>query len=537
MNILLSKNSNNSTPMVIRALEIVNKSGGGEIHFEKGEYHFFKEGTKKEFFAISNNASCDKYMVFPILNKKNLIIDGHGSTFVFHDITFPFMISKSQNITIRNIIIDTAKSPLVKFFIRGVSEDGFYMDFDCNESPFYVKDGSLFFERERTTVSGKDELFSLHEVGCHNVQYFATGDCTADMSNLPAPLMKCNVFETPSGVYAKYRSDSPSVCKYENQLVSIIVDGKRDVDVICLDRSQNIKIENIKVARGIGMGIIGQLSTDIVIDGFCTDVEYHEAECQTLTADALHFVNCDGLLEIKNCVISDIMDDAVNVHGMYTVLSDYSDDTLALSVMHQGQRFFNPYREGDRLEIINDLTFEVMAELIAISSEFKTDSDRELIIKGRFVYGKENLKSGFWVENPDRMPSLYMHHNNFSNFPHIRISGAGKMLVENNRISDCRTALLCKDLAKYWYESGRIKHLVFRNNILEDCNSWGSNAFIIIGVEGIDDDKAPKIHETIKIIGNKFSKISDYAITAGGVKNLIVRDNIFDIAQPKMKIF
>ncbi len=529
MKITIQPTTNNVTPLVVQALSDIRTAGGGELHFETGEYHFYREGTRKEFIAVSNNSACDKYMVFPIIDMNDVVVDGHDSVFVFHDVTFPFMVSHSKNIIIRNILCDTGKSPLVEFVLHDITDDGFCMDIDRDKNPFFVEDGSLMFRRESEIVSGKNEFFSLHALGKHAVQFFATGDCGADMSNLPARLMKCDITEIETGIRATYRADSPDPCRYsEGETVTAIIDGKRNVDVVCLDRSEDISVENVTVGRGIGMGIVGQLSRNIYIDKFSTDVSFHSDGYQTLTADSLHFINCDGKLEIKNCTISDTMDDVINVHGMYTAVTATEDNTLFSSIRHQEQRYFNPYRAGDRLEIINNKTFEIVAEFYVESSAFQEGSGENIITHGHFTYGSGEVQAGFWIENPDRMPDVHLHHNHFHRFPHIRLSGGGEILVEHNYIADCNGALLCMDLARYWYESGRVRHLVYRNNELVNCNGRGGSAFLRIGIDGVPDEEAPKIHQKIEIVDNRFSNIKEYAIKAGGVKELILRGNTFD---------
>ena len=521
--------ASNATPDVVRALAEIKAAGGGELHFETGEYHFYKDGTKNEFFAVSNNSANVKAMVFPITDMENITVDGHGSEFVFHEVVFPFMMSRSKNVTIRNMTLDLGRSPLVIFKLHGITDDGFYMDIDRKECPFFVKNGSIFFERESGIWNGARSLLSLHAIGRHHVQYLATGDCCLrKLDNLPAKLMKSDVIETPDGVYVKYRSDTPSRCEYGEEMLSAIIDGGRSVDVICIDRSENITVTDVAVARGIGMGIIGQLSRNILIDGFSTNTERRKKGHQSFTADALHFVNCDGKIEIKNCVISDTLDDAINVHGMYTSLEKAEADTLYAAVMHSEQHHFNPYREGDRLVLIDPQSYEIKAEFLVANATIDTESGEKITMKGGFTYGYGEVKQGFLIENPDRMPDLHLHHNNFDKFPHNRISGAGELLVEDNIFSNCHAALLCLDLAKYWYESGRVKHLVYRNNILDNCDIIGKGAFLRIGVSGIADELAPKIHERIEITGNRFSRIACHAVRACGVKDLILENNVFD---------
>ncbi len=528
MIIEISNIQKNATPAVIAAIEKLKAAGGGEIRFEMGEYHFFKDGTRKRFYAISNNTSCDKYMVFAIENAENITIDGGGSVFVFHDVVFPFMISGSRNITIKNFIADTGRNPLIDLYFHDADDDGVYIDIDRAENPFFIKDGTLFFVRESETISGEEEFFSLHEVGCHNVQYLATGTCRANLENLPASVVKCTVSDTEAGVYARYASDSPTKTKFNNKEVTIIADGKRKVDVICIDRSSGVTVENVTVARGIGMGVIAQLSSDITIDAFSTDISYHENARQTLTADSLHFVNCGGFLEIKNCKISETMDDAVNVHGIYTALVSTDETTLTSKLMHRDQWYFCPYRAGDRLEVIDSESFEIVAEFIVDEANLAPESATELVIKGHFNYGRDRAKNGFWVENPDNMPRLHMHHNDFRHFPKSRISGAGEMLVEKNTFCDCGGALYVMDLARYWYESGRVRHLIFRDNTLSDCNAWGGDAFVHIGIDGVSGEAAPKIHKKIEITGNRFLKVTKEAIKAESVEELIIKDNIIE---------
>ncbi len=541
MIIHISKTETNATPVVIDALAKIKAAGGGKLHFEKGEYHFYKEGTYKKFFAVSNNSACDKYMVFPIIDFENLHINGSGSVFVFHDVVFPFMVSHSKNVAIENIICDTGVSPLVEFTVGEKTEQGFYLDIDRNKSPFFVDKGSLCFQRESGVVSGKEELYPLHALGHHKVQFFATGACRADRSNLPVTCLSCDITETERGIFAAYREDTQGHCEFERgEKVISIVDGKRYVDLFCLDRSEQVLLRNITVRRGIGMGVVGQLSRDIEIDGFSTDISYHNGY-QTLTADSLHFINCDGRMEIHNCTISDTMDDVLNVHGMYTRLKGVEPDKLVSRIMHQEQTFFHPYRPGDRLSLVDGESFDIVAEFVVESAAFCDEKGREVEINGKFTYGEERAKEGLLLENPRRMPDLHLHHNHFYNFPHVRISGAGEILVEDNHITDCNCALLCMDLARYWYESGRVSHLVYRNNVLDRCNGRGGRAFLNIGIDGVPNDQAPKIHGRVEIIGNHFTNIRQYAVKAGGVQQLVIEDNVieserddlFCIDQPK----
>ena len=97
----------NATPLVIRALSQLKD--GGTLIFEPGEYHFYEEGTESRFLAPSNNSTGKKNIVFPIIDCRDLMIDGGGSTFVFHDLAFPFVIRNSRGVTVKNMTVTCLK--------------------------------------------------------------------------------------------------------------------------------------------------------------------------------------------------------------------------------------------------------------------------------------------------------------------------------------------------------------------------------------------------------------------------------------------
>ena len=513
----------NYTPRVREAIEELGACGG-VIKFEEGEYHFYREGALKVFLPVSNNDLCDKHVVFPIFDKKSIKIDGGGANFVFHEVTFPFAVTNSSNITFSNFTVDTAVTPVGVFTIGKVSDEGFYFGIDKEKTPYFIEDGALIFKREYGERSGKERMFGLHGISQWGVQYLFTGECKSSKENLPAKYVCVDAEEREDGLFLKYREENEYPIRYdEGAGVSSILDGGRDVDVMFFADSDTVKIENITVRRGIGMGVIAQFTKDIEIDGFRTDESFHSGG-STLTADSMHFVNCSGTLEIKNCEITHTMDDAINVHGAYTRVMAVNGDTVTVKIGHQQQYFVNPYKAGDTIFSLSDKSFDYTARLTVLDSHLSRDG-ASIDIKVGLLDGKVTV--GELIESPYRMPAVHIHDNRFYHYPHLRISGAGDIVIENNTFEYAIAALLGKDLAKYWYESGRIKSLIFRNNVLKDCNALAGISFITVDVDGVAHENTPKIHERVEIYSNRFEGIKDRAITVAGVKELIIRDNDF----------
>ena len=513
----------NFTPIVRSALDELSNDGG-VIRFERGEYHFFREGTLSRFLPVSNNDPCVKHVVFPIFGKKHVRIDGGGAEFIFHEVTFPFAVVDSAEVELSDFSVDTAFSPTGYFEVGKITDKGFHLRIDKEKTPYRIENGALVFEREYGDRSGLDRKFDLHGVSEWGVQYLFTGDCASSKENLPAKFVLADAYEEPDGAFFKYRTDNIHPIRYsEGARISSILDGGRDVDVILISESENIRIRNITVRRGIGMGIIAQLSESIEIDGFRTNEAFH-GEGATLTADSMHFVNCSGKLEIKNCEIAYTMDDAINVHGTYTRVKAVNGDTVTVRIGHEQQYYFNPYRVGDTVKSLSDVSFDYTASMKVRESVMSADGS-EITLKVEAL--SNEATAGELIESPYRMPDVHVHDNRFYRYPNLRISGAGKILIEKNSFEKATSALLVKDLAKYWYESGRVNDLRFINNTLKDCNALGGESFITVDVDGVPHDASPKIHGRVEISGNRIENVKKKAIEVAGVRELVIRNNTF----------
>ena len=526
MIITLTPNQKNTTPKVVEALGKLKDSGGGELYFEKGEYHFFKYGAIERFVAVSNNRSGIKKIIFPIIGSNNITINGNGSVFIFHDITSPFYVYKSKNVTIKDITFDRAFSPIVNMRVEDKSDKGFKLLIDKKQSPYYVKNGNLVFEREWGERSTAIKKLDLLMKGQHLVQYLFAGESLDSTSNLPASFMLTDAEEVKDGVYFHYRENTQSKCVYEEgtELYCLADGSDRESDVILLSDSDDIKISNVTIRRGLSMGVIGQLCSNIEIDSLKTDSDFYK-DSTTLTADCMHFVNCSGFIDIHDCIIENISDDVINIHGVYTSLKEKHNNELIVELKHRSQKFFNPYKVGDILDIISPLTYEVVSNFVVKESEIISEDGSLVEICGDYINTKSDIDCGFLIENSKRMPNVNIHNNKFNRFPCMRVSGGGKIVIKNNQISHCACALVAVDLAQFWMESGRIKDLVFTKNNLQDCYE---GSFINIGISGMNDSDAFKVHNKIEILENTFSGIKYKAIKAGGIKNLIMKNNLFN---------
>ena len=508
------------TPHIVNALSQMRD--GGNITFEKGEYHFFEQGAVCEKFAPSNNATGVKKIAFPIIGINNITIDGGGSTFVFHGAVSPFIASKSCNITIKNAVLTTHLPPYVLMKITESNDDGFSADYiDCG-IPFETHNGALIFKTDRGDISTADKNLSLHATNRLAIQYLFTEKCPASRENLATTYIDCNAKKHGNSIEFRYSEDknaSRSVYSV-GETVSINLEENRYRDVFFLEDSEDIKLSGISIIRGGGMGVIAQLCRNIEIEKIT--VKPTNGELITTTADIIHLINCSGKVSIHHCEFESSLDDACNIHGTYTYVSGSGQNYIDVRYGHPQQDFLDLYKKGDTLTVINNDTLEQVANISVSSCEFTDDTGLAMRIYTESALPQE-IGKNFLVESAQRMPDIHIYSNQSANIPNWRLSGAGNIVVEDNIYTDCFCPVYSYDLAKYWFESGRIKNLTVRNNIFRKARF--DKGFIVTGVSGFDGPNTPEIHENITVENNTFEDFCGEPASIFGFKNIIYRNN------------
>ena len=97
------------------------------------------------------------------------------------------------------------------------------------------------------------------------------------------------------------------------------------------------------------MGVLCQMSRNITIDKM--SVTAHKGRLFSLAADATHFVNCTGLVKVSNSSFSDQLDDALNVHGIFTRITDVAQDYITVKYMHKSAKGIDIFGAGDKISV------------------------------------------------------------------------------------------------------------------------------------------------------------------------------------------
>jgi hypothetical protein len=103
-----------------------------------------------------------------------------------------------------------------------------------------------------------------------------------------------------------------------------------------------VLLEDITVFAVPGMAVIGWQSQDITIKRI--KVVPAEGGWMSATADAMHFGGCRGLITVEASEFAGMGDDAINIHGMYGMVTKRFDD----HTVEVGRARMNAYYDTER---------------------------------------------------------------------------------------------------------------------------------------------------------------------------------------------
>ena len=257
----------NRTGEIVEALRTA--PDGSVIRFEPGIYDFSADDAFSGYFCPSCNKSSDKKVIFPVLRKKNITLDGGGAEFVFHDRVFPFIVQDSVGVTLENFSVDFSFPRCVICDVQTVGEDGICLSIDRAKYDYRTnEEGNLLIRAGNDEFSTCERRFFLKQGTRGNTDccYLSAGEIFYDNDNLPAEVFYCYAEETDGGVFLRRdgRSGfSPRFTAGAELLLSY--DEQRDNDVFFFDRSENITVRNVSIHNGAGMGFVGQCCRDLTL--------------------------------------------------------------------------------------------------------------------------------------------------------------------------------------------------------------------------------------------------------------------------------
>lgn len=491
---------------------------GAWLRLEPAVYFFGKEDVFRGFFAPSNNDTGEKPVVFPILKKKGLHLDGGGATLSFTERLFPFVLQDCEDVVLENFTIDFTFPRYAVAEVVRADESGLTLQVDPEHFPFRVENGCLSFQSGSEWRSTAQKKFFLAPLdGLSGCVFLVAGDTEDPLRNLPAALLRTDArLLDVNLIELVYRPGSPRANLFEGQRIVVSHDENRENDLFFLERCRNVTLRNIRILRGAGMGVVGQLCHDLTLENLRIEADPARDEPLSITADAFHFIHCSGKLEIRDCTVRDTLDDAANIHGIYTQASQVDGARAVVRLGHHEQYGLNPYLPGDCIMVLSEQgetgrlhvrSAELVDNGTAIAIEFEENAEAL-------------LQPGNYLDNPDRMPMIFLENNQFLNCPRVLLGSPQHTVVRGNRLQ-LHGAVTMTGGIDYWFESGMSRDACIEDN---DFLALPGRSHAAVALEVKGGNVCRLSHRNITILNNRLSGFS-LLLDAEATDGLLVSDN------------
>ncbi|MBQ8226307.1 MAG: alpha-1,3-galactosidase B [Bacteroidaceae bacterium] len=431
------------------------------LRLEKGEYHFHSEDASVVRCYISNHDQEDsKRVAIRFVGWNNLTLDGKGAELVFHGRLVPVMISECANTTLRNFSVDFANPQIAQVeIVENLGDGGMkfrvapWVNYRIGQNGRFETFGEGWTAQQSAGIAFENDtrhiVYQTSDIGINTqgVQHIESDDRL-----MLAPHWKDGRL-IPGTVVAMRTWFRPTPGIFMNE-------------------SKNTTLRNVRVHYAEGMGLLAQRCTDVTLDkfGVClkgdSDPRYF-----TTQADATHFSQCRGLIKSCGGLYEGMMDDAINIHGVYLRVRERIDDhTLRLRYEHGQAWGFGWGDVGDTVTFVRsaemeDLGFRTTIKAISPDNPLGT---KEFVVTFRDALPKEiTADKGYGVENLTWTPEVIFNNNI------VRNNRARGSLFSSPRRTVCEgnlfdhtsgtAILLCGD-CNGWYESGACRDLVIRKN-------------------------------------------------------------------------
>ncbi|MBK1825670.1 right-handed parallel beta-helix repeat-containing protein [Haloferula rosea] len=494
-----------TTPSVRAALEAVRKGEGSKITFGPGRYDFYPDRAFEEYLFVSNNDEGLKRIAFPLKEMDGLEIDGGGATFVFHGYTVPFLISGSSQVKLRNFSVDFSRPFHSEGKVLAITPQ--HVDLEFTEHyPFEIRNGVLVF------TNGKKAKTKATTVTSGEVVYPYGSLLAFDPIKQETAFMAKDRYQVGAGIAAhpigpnRIRLRIPNISARVGEIL-VFSPKNRDVPGVIVTDSSGVRLTDITLHHCGGMGVIAQRSADLFYTRLKVTPPSGGHRIISTTADATHFVNCRGRIEMVDCLFEQQKDDPTNVHGLYAKITHiFAPNRFEVSMIHPQQAGVDFIGAGTRLEL-NDgpsLTEEGFANVKSVE---RLNKHRTIVeIEGTLP---ESVTVGDSVADADANTAEVLIRNCVMRGNRARgllLGSRGKIVIEGNTFHTPGAAILFEGDSRFWFEQAGVRDVVIRGNTFDNCNYgvWGTGT-IQVG-SGIAEEfrSTSRYNRNIRIENNLF---------------------------------
>ncbi|SDC98425.1 right-handed parallel beta-helix repeat-containing protein [Niabella drilacis] len=302
---------------------------------------------------------------------------------------------------------------------------------------------------------------------------------------------------------------------------------------ILIQSAANTVLERVTIHAQPGMGIVGNRSENIIMNGL--RIVPRAGNYESTNTDATHFTSCKGLIRFNGCSFEGQGDDATNVHGYYhdiTAQVAPKTYTLQLDKEFTTHAAVLDYPDaGDMLELVSKQTLQVAGRYRVVRTDTFPMLWKSQVQLNRAL--PEDI-GNYYLINISRLPRLeFVNSNVSSHLARAVLVKTRSVLIENNIFRETTGTAVHVGAEGDWREGPGAADIIIRNNRFIRCGRGdganGAATAIAINVKA-PDATAPGIHKNIIIEGNIIEGEPGYSqngIFISGAENVRVSGNEF----------
>ncbi len=479
------------------------------IRFPKGRYDFYEDMASERLLCVANHGiSGLRRIAFLIDSMQNFTIDGGGSEFVFHGAIIPVAVLNSSNIKLMNYSVDYESLLSIEAKVVSVG-DGYAELQPLKEQKWKV---------EGTTLYSDDGYGNVVPYGYMNLKGWHG-------ENKYMPLTK-DIFDknikfedAGNGLIGIY-----STIDFKENMCVILQTCARPASGMVIENSKDVMVTDYEIKRSYGMGILAQKSENITVDRMT--VKSGAGREISLSGDGVHFVNCRGLVKVTNSSFEEQFDDALNIHGIFTKITDKGDGYIIIRYMHPDTKGINLFESGS--------VFQTLSLDTLIPNGRYTVKKAEVInVHCTKLYLEEdttNICIGDVIEDLTHCCDLLFENNHVRNNKGrgMLIAAKGKVVIKNNYFNTPGAAIMFESNGRKWYESGGTTDVLITENVFENClygsaDNWGSAVIDLKPRERFDGKNY--YHQQIAISNNQFINNAKLLLYANNAEHILFTEN------------
>jgi hypothetical protein len=499
----------NVIPFVNKALQQCANGENVTILFPKGRYDFWRD------FSATTNRSFS--IGIQMENLKNVVIDGDSSEFIFHGNMQIASISKCENITLKNFIVDWDFPFIYEGKYLNSTNEYIELEFDKEQYRYVIEDGKFFLTGEGWKAAPTG-YFDLFDRDTKEILYK-----THDGNN--ANVITSKAEELSPGIVRFY--GIPNIKPPQGTYTAFMA-GRYMTTGINLVNSKDIYLKDLTIHHALSHAVVGSRTENITMDNANVKINEKKGRVTSIIADNSHFLNCRGLIKIINCEHTGAHDDFINVHGSYSIIDSIIGDRSVITSRLNGEA-------GDEIWFVNP-NYCQRSEARTIES-IEPFENRKAKITFSAALPKETT-TGDYMENKTWTPDLEIRNCRILKQHRARgilVTTPKKVIIEDNYFRTAGTAILIEGDMDYWFESGANRDVTIRNNIFENCLTsgcitgnrweWGEGIITVTPSHRPLNDKTEPYHQNIRIENNIFKTFDVPLVHARSVRGLYFRNN------------